>query len=522
MGTGKAGRPAGRHSELRSLLAAIVEYSSDAIVSTSLDGIVTSWNAGAEAIYGYTAEEMIGQHLSLLVPPDRPDELVPILDQIRRGGRVTHYETKRLHKDGTIIDVSVSASPVYDDGGAVDGLVGVARDITERKWVEAERDESAVKRNQAERMESLAKLTAAVGRDFNILLADIMADAARAAEAAAGNPAAQAAVRQILATAGRAVRLAWELLVFGGGQPGQHEGTDLNALLLGARGLLNTSLGEHIELRLVTAPDLPAVLADRGRIEQMLINLANNAREAMPEGGVVTFSIGMADLNTVRDIRDAEWPETWPGQYVEIAVSDTGCGMDSETMRHVFEPFFTTKEPVQGRGLGLSTVYGIVTKAGGFIAIDSKEGTGTTLRIYLPVIDGPAPAPQARMPFAASGCGETILVADGEPAVRELTARILRHSGYRTIEASTGEEALALLSSHDVRLLLTGALMPGMPGPALTEALETKPGLRVLRMSGAPAGGAKRGAGVAVIRKPFSARDLLEKVRAVLATGPGE
>lgn len=471
------------------------------------------------AVYGYTAEEVIGHPTSVLFPVGRADELVPILDQVRRGGRVAHYETKHVRKDGTNIDVSVAVSPVRDDSGAIAGTAVVARDFTERNWAEAERRESDARVYQAERMETVVQLAGGIGREFNELISAMMDGAARVAEATADNPVVQEDVQQILAAGGCATWLARELLVFSHGNPTQPRRVDLNAVLTEARGLLTASVGGRVELRLITAPDLPPVLADREQMRQVMLNLAEHARDAMPHGGTLTFTTGLADLS---EVFDAEWPGARPGQYVELTVSDTGCGMDAETMRHVFEPFFTTKSRGQATGLGLSTAYGIITKAGGGITIDSEEGMGTTFHVYLPAIGVPAPASPDRASPGARGNARTILVVDHEPAVLEITARILRHNGYRTLEASTCDEALSLMSAHDFQLLLTDTGMPC--APLDDRALEMKPGIRVLRMSGPTSGmtepGPVTGGEKPLIRKPFTAPDLLEQVRRVLATGP--
>jgi two-component system, cell cycle sensor histidine kinase and response regulator CckA len=521
VGPGKAISSAGEESRSQARLAAIVEFSSEAIVSTTLDGIITSWNAGATATFGYTAEEIIGRDASVLFPPGRAAELVPILDGIRRGVLVASYETKRMRKDGTIIDILSSISAIRDDSGAIIGAGAVVHDVTERNWAEAERRESAARRNEAERMESLGQLAGAIGHDFGASLGAILNSAARIGEAAAGNPVLQADVRQIQEDAGRAARLARDLVVFSGRDPAPPGETDLNAVLASTHDLFQASAGPRIDVRLATRSGLPTVAADPGRIEQVLLNLAVNAREAMPSGGTLTFTTGVADLS---EEQDAEWPGARPGQYVELAVTDTGCGMDSETMRHVFEPFFTTKPPGQGTGLGLSTVYGIVTKVGGGITVGSEEGIGTTFHVYLPAGRVPARAAPARPALAAPGHGQTILVVDGEPAALEIIARILHYGGYRVLEASTSEEALSLVSSHEIQLILTDADMPG--SALLDRALETGAGVRVLRMSGS-ASGTREGApvtslGTPHIGKPFTAQDLLEKVRTALAAVPAE
>ena len=281
MGPGKAARSAGGDGGSLSRLVAIVESSSAAIVSTTLDGIIASWNAGATAIFGYAAEEIIGQSASVLYPPDRIGEFEPILDQMRRGGRPAPYETKRMRKDGTVIDVLSSLSPILDGSGAITGIAAVVRDITERNWIEAERREAEARHREAERMESLSQLAGAVSHNFIASLDEIMSYAARVADATVGDPALQANAQQTQAVAGRAARLARELLVFSGHTPSSPGQADLNAVVARARGLLQVSTGEQVEVRLVTAPALPTVMADPGQVEQVLVNLAVNARETV-------------------------------------------------------------------------------------------------------------------------------------------------------------------------------------------------------------------------------------------------
>jgi PAS domain S-box-containing protein len=511
--TGETNRAADE-GQVRSLLAAIVESSVDAIASLTMDGIVTSWNSGAEALYGYTAEEMTGRHVSVLYPPDRSEELQPILAQIRRGRQVHHFETQRVRKDGTLIDVSLSVSPIRGEGGVIVGAAGVMRDVTERNWAEAEQRAAEAGRQESARIETAVRLAGGIATEFSTLLSSIMGYAASAAEATAGNPLVRADVAQIQAAAGRAARLARELLLFSRREPARPERVDLNAVLASTRDVLQASIGADIELRLITAPYLPTVLADRGQIEQVLVNLALNARHAMPEGGILTFTTGAADLS---EAPGAMWSGTRPGLCAKLTVSDTGRGMDAATMARAFEPFFTTRPPDQGTGLGLSAVYGIITKAGGGIAIDSEEGLGTTVYIYLPAAYVPA---QGAAPMRSPGTAPTILVVDDQPAVLEVVSRILRHNGYHTLEAGSYEEALSLLSTHDPDLLLTDSVLAEMPEQTLADRVrEIRPGMRILRMSGAhvtafgPEGGQ-------VISKPFTAKDLVEKVRTILDVPP--
>lgn len=505
MGTGGT-----NHIANQALLAAIVESSADAIASITLDGIVTSWNSGAEAIYGYTAEEMTGRHVSVLFPPDSTEELEPILAPIRRGRQVHHFETQRVRKDGTVIDVSLSVSPIRGEDGVIVGVAGISRNVTERNWAEAEQRAAEAGRQESARIETAVRLAGGMAAEFSTLLSSIMGYAASAAEATAGNPLVRADVAQVQAAAGRAARLARELLLFSRREPASPERVDLNAVLAGMRDVLQASIGADIELRLITAPYLPTVLADRGQIEEVLINLAVNARDAMPEGGILTFSTGAADVS---EAPGAVWSGIRPGLCAKLAVSDTGRGMDAETMSRAFEPFFTTRPPGQGTGLGLSAVYGIVTKAGGGIAIDSQEGVGTTVRIYIPAAYIPA---QGSAPMRSPGAAPTILVVDDQPAVLEVVSRILRRNGYHTLEAGSYEAALSVLSTQDPDLLLTDSVLAEIPDQTLADRVrELKPGMRILRMSGGQVTtlGAEGGQ---VIGKPFTAKDLVEKVRAIL------
>lgn len=509
MATGETNRAAD-DVQRRSLLAAIVESSVDAIASMTLDGNVTSWNSGAEAIFGYTTEEMADRHVSMLYPADRTEELAPILAQIRRGRQVHYFETRRVRKDGSVIDVSISVSPIRGEGGVIVGAAEIIRDVTERNWAEAEQRAAEAGRQESARIETAVRLAGGMAAEFSNLLSSIMGYAAAAAEAVADNPLVRADVDQIQAAAGRAARLARELLLFSLREPARPERVDLNAVLAGMRDLLQASIGADIELRLITAPYLPTVLADRGQIEQVLVNLSLNARDAMPEGGILTFTTGAADLGEAPGV---VWSETRPGLCAKLTVSDTGQGMDAETMSRAVEPFFTTRPPGQGTGLGLSAVYGIVTKAGGGIAIDSEEGKGTTVHIYLPAAYVPA---QGSALMRSPGTIPTILVVDDQPAVLEVVSRILRHNGYHTLEAGSYEEALSLLSNHDPDLLLTDSVLGEAPELPLADRVrEIKPGMRILRMSGGQLPALGPGGGQ-VISKPFTAKDLVEKVRAIL------
>jgi PAS domain S-box-containing protein len=506
---------AGNDGGPESLLAAITEHSTDGIISTTLDGVITSWNAGAANIYGYTAGEMIGRKVPDLIPGEQAGELTAALDRVRGGERVAHFETARTRKDGAAIEVSASVAPIRDASGAVTGVLTLVQDVTERNRADAEHRTRGERMHQAERLETVGQLAGGIAHDFNNLLAAIVGFAGLIIEEVADPPAVRADARQILTTAQRAGRLTRELLIFSRREPAKPETVSLNDVIADVRSLLAASIGEQTGLRFSLAPTLPAVRADRGRLEQVLLNLAINARDAMQEGGTLTISTGHAHLG--EEAGSSLSPQIAAGQYVELAVTDTGTGMSADVADRVFEPFFTTKQLTQGTGLGLSTVYGIVTQADGAIGVDTEVGAGTTFHVYFPAIGEPVPSTPATTAMGR-GSGELILVVDDDPSVLEVTSRILRRNGYGTIEAGTSEEALRLVSVHDFQLLLTDSVMPGISGPALAaRALRIRPGLRVLHMSGyTPPDMADETRGEAFLQKPFTAEVLLAKVRAAL------
>jgi PAS domain S-box-containing protein len=511
---------ANRELDARSQLAAIAESSADAILGITLDGVVTSWNTGAERMSGYSREEMIGNNLSTLVPPGQTSDLTSILASMRAGERWERpLETIRLRKDNSILDLSYTLSPIRDASGTVTGAAMVARDVTERNRAEAERRALEHRLHQSERMESLGQLAGGVAHDFNNLLAAIMNYAGFVAEETA-KPEVRADAEEIQAAAERAARLTKQLLIFSQREKTETDALDLNAIVADIRNLLSRSIGTHIELQVNRAADLPAIKADRGQIEQVLLNLAINARDAMPEGGTLTIETSLAELD---DAYASAHPGARPGRYVKLAVGDTGTGMSADVAARIFEPFFTTKPPDQGTGLGLSTVYGIVSQADGSMTVDSEEGTGTTFSLYFPAVSAPAQAKPDKAAPRQRGNGETILVVDDERAVLEVTSRILRQNGYTTLEADTFEEALHLAAARDFQLLLTDSVMPKMSGRTLAERLaEMKPGLAVLYMSGNTSAlpSRTRNDRIASIQKPFNSQTLLEAVHDVLSPGP--
>jgi hypothetical protein len=521
-----------RSFEATSHMAAIVESSDDAIIGKTLDGVITAWNAGAENMYGFTAAEMLGRSVSELMPNDRVGELAPILERVKQGERVEHFETKRLHRDGRLLDVSVTISPIRDEAGVVTGASTVARDMTEVKRVEIERQELEDRLRQSERLESLGQMAGGVAHDFNNLLAGIMNYAGLASASLKDEMTRRGLsedetfvtvvqdVEQITSVAKRAAALTHQLLIFSRRGFAQPEVLDLNVIVAELESLLRTTIPENVQLRTLLAADLPLVKADRSQIDQVFMNLAVNARDAMPDGGeleieTATFEVDQqyADLNAINT-----------GTYLRLTVSDTGTGMSREVAARTFEPFFTTKPKGEGTGLGLATVYGIVTQAGGDVTIYSEPGLGTTVRVNIPTtsdaiseLRGEKPS----VPLASNG--ETVLLVEDEEIVREPTRRMLMRNGYTVLAAGNADEAMALMLKHpgDIDLLLTDVVMPGRSGRELSAAvLEDRPTTKVLFMSGYSqdviVNQGVLDEGVHLIEKPFSSDDLLRAVRDLL------
>jgi PAS domain S-box-containing protein len=509
-------RQRGRQSA--SLLAAIVTSSEDAILSLDLEGIVTSWNSAAERMYGYEASEVLGRHISLFTPPDRLDELAEMLKQIPRGGEIRHYNTQRLRKDGARLDVSVTVSPIRDASGEITGASGIIRDITQRLAAERERRALTVRLNQSERLESLGRLAGGIAHDFNNLLMVILNYANFASDELDGNEAARADVAQIRVATERASQLTHQLLAFAGRKVLQPQVVNLNDVVTGVEQLLRRTIAEQVDLVTALSADLWHVEADPGQLEQVLVNLAVNARDAMPEGGVITIDTENVEL----DDGHAEFrPALMPGRYVRFRVSDTGCGMEKHVLDHVFEPFFTTKPRGEGTGLGLPMVFGIVTQAGGDIQLYSEPGVGTTCRVLLPATDRtPFVDPSGAEPRNLRGT-ETILVVEDEDTVREVARRILARNGYEVLTSANGPEAITLVEAHGgtIDLLLTDVILPQMLGKEIAARIQAlRPDLPVLYMSGyaEPVFGSTFGDEIALLEKPFSEQLLLLKVRHVL------
>ena len=642
-------------------LAAIIQSSHDAVIGKTLDQVITSWNPGAERLYGYTAAEVTGRHIEVLIPAGDREREAAVVAAVARGERVDQYQARRLRKDGTTVEVSLNLSPIADRTGTIIGVASVARDVTERQraearfrglmdagpdamvcvdrdghivlvngqterlfgyhrdelvgqpveilvpdqvrglhpahragyaadprpramgadlqpagrrrdgstfpaevslaamgtgegllvtavirdvterleiaaererlGIQAERDELERHLHQSQRLESLGQLAGGVAHDFNNLLGVISNYAAFVGEEVARQPpderwkAVGNDIGQVQRAAEQAAGLTHQLLAFARQETIQPRVLNLNDVVQSVEQLLIRTLGEHIELIADLTADLPSVLADPGQIEQVLVNLAVNARDAMPQGGklIIQTASTIIDVSAHQEDR-AYQGEVPPGQYVALKVSDTGTGIPKDVLDRVFEPFFSTKPKGEGTGLGLATVYGIITQAGGHVRIYSEPGLGTSLTALLPVTEQDIAAATPPPTEPQRGQGQTVLVVEDEAAIREVTRRMLARNGYHVVAAASGHEALEVLATQleHIDVLLTDVIMPRMQGKEFANQVRViQPAARVIFMSGYTQGllGAQGvlEPGTHLIEKPFSEATLLTKLQEVLS-----
>jgi PAS domain S-box-containing protein len=500
--------------EYRNRLALIVDSSTDAIIGKDLHGIITSWNKGAERIYGYTAEEVVGQPITILAPSHRHDEVAGILASVRDGKEVGYIDTTRVTKDGKLLDVSISVSPIRDADGVIVGASTIARDITTQKRAEEQL-------RQSQKMEAVGQLAGGVAHDFNNVLGIITSCAELLRGQGHDDPLRAELIGHIRDAAMRGASVTRQLLTFSRKQPLRANVIDLNQRLRQVCKLLLPLLGDDIEISFVPRSENALIEADESQIDQIVLNLAVNARDAMPQGGRFILETSTVHLT---DELVRQKPQMEPGHYVLLAISDTGCGMDQATASRIFEPFFTTKEVGKGTGLGLSTVYGIVQQSGGQILVYSEPGQGTTFKIYLPCMDervGKAPQPDDNTPFQ-SGHDTTILLVEDNDVIRRVIRQMLEDQGYAVIEAEDGRAALEQAGIHKGHLdmVLTDVVMPGLSGPDLVSQLRNlHPEIHVLYMSGyASEFVLDRGLRVRgpVLEKPFTRAALLSAIEASL------
>lgn len=623
-------------SERDSLFSAVVESSNDAIITESLDGIITGWNGAAQRLFGYTAAEATGKSIAIIVPPERRSEVRDMTDRVARGERIAHFETTRARKDGSTVDVSLSISPIRAASGRIIGISRTARDITESKRTEhalsQEMEErrrifessndlilvtdtagnfvqispsvtailgyqpsdmvghSAVefihpddlehtraemraarrgqsKRNfetryigkdgesvaldwtgtfsepvrrhffigrdltekqaaeaqlrHAQKMDAVGQLTGGVAHDFNNILTVITGTIGILEEAVADRPQLAAITRLIDEAADRGANLTRHLLAFARKQPLQPVEVDVNALVLEAAKLLYPTLGEHIEITPLVDEDAWTALVDPSQLTTAVINLALNARDAMPDGGKLAIETGNVCLDeNYAGMHD----EVAAGSYVMIAVSDTGAGIAPPLLERVFEPFFTTKEVGHGTGLGLSMVFGFVKQSGGHVKIYSEEGHGTSVKLYLPRATGAQQtAAEAKVADDIEGGSEAILVVEDDALVRRYVIAQIESLGYTTLQAANASDALRLIDEGSaIDLLFTDVIMPGpMNGRQLVdEALQRRPDLKTLYTSGytenAMVHHGRLDSGVLLLAKPYRKSELARMIRLAL------
>ncbi len=505
-----------RREDDLSRLVAVVESSHDAMISLTPGGIILTWNHGAERIFGYSAAEATGRSIQILSPPGRPVEGLTLMERVERADTAEAFETVRVKKDGTRIQISLTLSSIKNSEGQVVGVSTVARDVTESKNLEE-------MLRQSQKMEAVGQLAGGVAHDFNNLLGVILGYTGLMLERLSPDDPNRKGVEEIQKAGDRAALLTRHLLAFSRKQVLQPKILDLNAVLAGTEKLLQRLIGEDIELLVVLAPALGRVKADAGQLEQIIMNLAVNARDAMPPGGKLT-------IETSNVIFDEEYSALHaaarPGPHVMLSVTDTGCGMDAKTKERIFEPFFTTKEFGKGTGLGLSTVYGIVKQSGGSVWVYSEVGIGTTFKIYLPSVDTSLEiTPPVDRLEKVQGGSQTILVVEDEAALLQVTRQSLEAVGYVILAAHSPAEAIRISASHPgpIHLMVTDVIMPGMNGAQLATHLSAlRPEMKVLYVSGYTDDTIVRHGvldpGLAFLQKPFSPKTLARKVGEVLAS----
>ncbi len=625
-----------RHSERERLFSAVVESSKDAIITKTLDGVVTGWNRAAERLFGFTAAEAVGNRIDLIVPPNRLPEVGQILERITQGETIENYETVRRHKDGHEVHVSLGIAPIKSASGETIGASKTARDITESRktqqalkqeieerrrifetsqdlilvtdtygrfvqvspssmtiigyqpeemighlalefihpddlestreemrearqgrqmrnfetryvhkdgkavqltwmgtWSEPVRRHFFVGRDltekraaeaqfrQAQKMDAVGQLTGGIAHDFNNILTVITGTIGILADAVAGDPQMVAIARMIDDAAERGANLTKHLLAFARRQPLQPREVDVNTLILETVKLLRPTLGEHIQIDPLLADDASAALVDPSQLTTAILNLALNARDAMPTGGNLALETNNVYLD---ESYAAMNTEVVPGNYVMLAVSDTGSGIAAADLEKVFDPFFTTKEVGKGTGLGLSMVFGFVKQSNGHIKIYSEQGHGTTVKVYLPVATGlSVTTPEPQLPSGIEGGTEVVLVVEDDALVRRYVITQIESLGYATLEASNAAEAMTIINTPvTIDLLFTDVIMPGpMNGRKLVdEALKHRPTLKTLFTSGytenAIVHHGRLDSGVLLLAKPYRKSDLARMIRQAL------
>jgi len=499
-----------RAEERLHLFGRILEASTEAVAILTPEGYFSEQNAVHQALTEYSIEELRGHTPALLVGDAHFKEHW----QAVLAGGAWEQESRIRTKSGREKTVEASVFAINGDAGQVQCLVAIVRDVSERQRLQEQL-------RQAVKMEAVGRLAGGVAHDFNNLLNIIIGYSELMLERRDSTELRERGAREIRKAADRAASLTRQLLAFSRQQVLEPRILDLNDVVAEMKDLLLRMLGEDVELVVTPVEGLDRVRADPGQIGQVIMNLAANSRDAMPQGGRFLIETANVMVSEAFSVQHANMP---PGSYVVLSVTDTGSGMTPEVRDHIFEPFFTTKETGKGTGLGLATVYGIVKQSGGYIWVYSELGQGTTFKVYLPRVDAsPEPAQPAAAPATNCLGSETLLVVEDEEGVRVLVRDFLQMSGYTVLEAGRGEEALRIACEHagEISLMITDVIMPGMNGRELAERMAVlRPDMKVLYMSGyAETAVYRKGIldpGAPFLQKPFGPPDLGRKVRDVL------
>ncbi|MFO7893766.1 MAG: ATP-binding protein [Longimicrobiales bacterium] len=507
----------------RSQLQALIEASPLAVVAGDEEGRILLWSAAAEETFGWTAEEVVGRSYPA-VADERDESWRELRERVLGGKTIQGAETQRVTRAGEIIEVSISAAPVRDGRGEIAGTVALVDDLSQARGAAREVEQLETQLRQAQKLEVVGRLAAGIAHDFNNLLTAIRGNAELILAADDVGAEMGDALREISRSAERAAALTRQLLTFTHRGPVEAFPMDVNRLVKGMETLMQRLIGETIELRVELSVDTGAVLTDPNQIEQVLLNLVVNARDAMPEGGPITVRTGTSEVGA--DEAGSLPYDVRPGPYAVITVDDNGVGMEPETAQRIFEPFFTTKPAGVGTGLGLSTVYSIVKQARGHIRVDTAPGEGTRFHVYLPRAEEEeaAAATEERAPVADNGGFETILVAEDEEAVLSMAQRTLERQGYKVLPALSGREALGLTLKYpgEIHVLFCDVVMPDLTGREVAERVKgARPDIEVLMTSGY---GERQLNDEGVLKdlpflaKPYTPAELAARIRQLLGT----
>jgi PAS domain S-box-containing protein len=496
-------------------LHSIITASPHAIIAVDADRKVRIWNPAAEKMFGWKAEETVGGRVPFVSDASRvaSDDFN---QRALRGESVTNYEMQRTRRDGTPIELLVSAAPTYAEDGKVDGFLTVATDVTDQKSLERQF-------LRTQRLESVGSLVGGIAHDLNNVLAPIRM-ALDLFRAKMPDPATQRTLDALEGCVGRGADLIRHVLTFARGVQGERAPVQLRHLIKETEAVISQTMPKSVTTRTHVSRDLWSVTADATQLHQVLMNLCVNARDAMPEGGTLTINGSNVQIDASGIPQN---PDAAPGPYVVIEVADTGCGISPEIQKKVFEPFYTTKDVGRGTGLGLSTVAAIVRNHGGFINLYSEVGRGTSFKIYFPAIQDQVPVVETDgKPALPGGNGELILLVDDEAAVRDIARITLETHGYQVVEARDGAEGVAMYAMHreDIRLVISDMDMPVMNGSSMIRSLERiNPAVRVISASGLVNGSdllpqkTHLGPIRVQLRKPYTASELLRTVHDVLS-----